>query len=81
MKLNRFLIPAFAFAAGCAITLGYPYLDQRFARVYSQNIYDCGISLSNVEGGTVSGFAISGHRYGFCLNSSNNIVIEGNKMN
>ncbi len=59
-------------ALGAAITaaaiVSPPFLSHRVASTYSQALMDCGIRVAKngVTGGTIDGFTIVGHRYGYC---------------
>jgi hypothetical protein len=63
-----------AFLAGSAATV---FVTSRptVAFWYSQAIYDCGIRVSSgVSGGTISGFNIVGHKYGYCQDTDESAV-------
>jgi hypothetical protein len=52
--------------AGAALVATPPLVSDDIARVVSQRIYDCGIRIA-ANNGTISGFYISGHRHGLCI--------------
>lgn len=69
------------FAAGVLATIAVPFSDERAASAISQAIYDCGIRIADgASEGTVSGFRISGHRFGICLDGGHGLTLSDNTI-